>query len=226
MSVEKCQSHLWTETPLIFSSHLSTRLGRDEYAVYLKLEVRAAPATRISSTAAVTSARTSSRHIPSSTAASRSLYSARSRHTGQRCASYVRRGAMQGLQLHVPRRYSAYPAPSTSRTASTRARKLSCATPARRSSSSADSISRRSERPRWPYGHSPTRTWQLETSSIIVRAFPTSFRQCARARVRPSHAMGGPRVDDRRDTNTAPVRRQACSGVLQRRRRRAPRRRD
>ncbi|KAN0141336.1 Tryptophan synthase beta subunit-like PLP-dependent enzyme [Lactarius tabidus] len=38
MSVEKCQSHLWTETPLIFSSHLSTRLGRDEYAVYLKLE--------------------------------------------------------------------------------------------------------------------------------------------------------------------------------------------
>lgn len=38
MSVEKCQSPLWTETPLIFSSHLSTRLGRDEYAVYLKLE--------------------------------------------------------------------------------------------------------------------------------------------------------------------------------------------
>ncbi|KAI9434000.1 tryptophan synthase beta subunit-like PLP-dependent enzyme [Lactarius indigo] len=38
MSVEQCQSHLWTETPLIFSSHLSTRLGCDEYAVYLKLE--------------------------------------------------------------------------------------------------------------------------------------------------------------------------------------------
>jgi L-serine/L-threonine ammonia-lyase len=38
MFVEKCQSHLWTETPLIFSNHLSTRLGRGEYAVYLKLE--------------------------------------------------------------------------------------------------------------------------------------------------------------------------------------------
>ncbi|KAF8270353.1 tryptophan synthase beta subunit-like PLP-dependent enzyme [Lactarius quietus] len=38
MSVEQRQSQLWTETPLIFSSHLSTRLGRDEYAVYLKLE--------------------------------------------------------------------------------------------------------------------------------------------------------------------------------------------
>jgi hypothetical protein len=44
MSVEQRQNHLWTETPLIFSSHLSTRLGRDKYAVYLKLEVR--PATR------------------------------------------------------------------------------------------------------------------------------------------------------------------------------------
>lgn len=54
MFVEKCQSHLWTETPLIFSNHLSTRLGRGEYAVYLKLEVRAAPATRISDTAAET----------------------------------------------------------------------------------------------------------------------------------------------------------------------------
>ena len=41
MSVEQPQSHLWTSTPLIFSSHLSTRLGKDEYAVYLKLEVRA-----------------------------------------------------------------------------------------------------------------------------------------------------------------------------------------
>ena len=40
MSVEQRQNHLWTETPLIFSSHLSTRLGRDKYAVYLKLEVR------------------------------------------------------------------------------------------------------------------------------------------------------------------------------------------
>ncbi|KAH9057147.1 tryptophan synthase beta subunit-like PLP-dependent enzyme [Lactarius deliciosus] len=37
MSVQEPQSHLWTETPLVFSSHLSTRLG-DEYAVYLKLE--------------------------------------------------------------------------------------------------------------------------------------------------------------------------------------------
>ncbi|KAH9053868.1 tryptophan synthase beta subunit-like PLP-dependent enzyme [Lactarius vividus] len=37
MSVQQPQSHLWTETPLLFSSHLSTRLG-DEYAVYLKLE--------------------------------------------------------------------------------------------------------------------------------------------------------------------------------------------
>ncbi|KAH8983570.1 tryptophan synthase beta subunit-like PLP-dependent enzyme [Lactarius hatsudake] len=37
MSVQQPQSHLWTETPLVFSSHLSTRLG-DEYAVYLKLE--------------------------------------------------------------------------------------------------------------------------------------------------------------------------------------------
>ena len=54
MSVENSQSHLWTETPLIFSSHLSTRLGRDKYAVYLKTEVRAAPTTRISNTAAET----------------------------------------------------------------------------------------------------------------------------------------------------------------------------
>jgi len=44
MSVEQRQNHLWTKTPLIFSNHLSTRLGSDEYAVYLKLEVRAAPA--------------------------------------------------------------------------------------------------------------------------------------------------------------------------------------
>ena len=51
MSVENSQSHLWTETPLIFSSHLSTRLGRDKYAVYLKTEVRAAPATHISNAA-------------------------------------------------------------------------------------------------------------------------------------------------------------------------------
>ena len=54
MSVENSPSHLWTETPLIFSSHLSTRLGRDKYAVYLKTEVRAAPTTRISNTAAET----------------------------------------------------------------------------------------------------------------------------------------------------------------------------
>lgn len=54
MSVEKCQSPLWTETPLIFSSHLSTRLGRDEYAVYLKLEVCEALATRILHTGAAT----------------------------------------------------------------------------------------------------------------------------------------------------------------------------
>ncbi|KAI0303397.1 tryptophan synthase beta subunit-like PLP-dependent enzyme [Multifurca ochricompacta] len=31
-------SHLWTETPLIYSDHLSRRLGQEQYAVYLKLE--------------------------------------------------------------------------------------------------------------------------------------------------------------------------------------------
>jgi hypothetical protein len=167
MSVEQRQSHLWTSTPLIFSSHLSTRLGRDEYAVYLKLEVRACSHTNrhlpSSSCSCNCNARTSIRRIRTSTVASRTLYSARSRHTGQRCASYVHRGAMQASQLRAPHRCSACPAPSTSRTASTRARTPSCTTSARRLSSSAGSTSKRSAKLRQPCGHSPTRTcrrWQ------------------------------------------------------------------
>lgn len=109
-------------------------------------------------TPSTSNSRTSSRHTRTSTAASRTLYSARLRHTGRRCASYVRRGATQASQLRAPRRCSACPAPSTSRTASTRARTPSCTTSARRSSSRAGSTSKRSARPRQPCGRSPTRT--------------------------------------------------------------------
>ncbi|KAI0253969.1 tryptophan synthase beta subunit-like PLP-dependent enzyme [Lactifluus subvellereus] len=38
MSREQLEHHLWSKTPLLFSSYLSTRLGPEEYAVYLKLE--------------------------------------------------------------------------------------------------------------------------------------------------------------------------------------------
>ena len=169
--------------------------------------------------------RTSSRRTRSSTVAFRALFSARSRHTGRRCASYVRLGAMRASQLRAPRRCSACPAPSTSRTVSTRARARSCTTLARRSSSQAGSISKRSARPRRQRGHSPTRTCPADAAHTVVVALLFEartltfcvdffFRQCARARVRPSHAVGGPRFDDRRDTDAAPARHQARSGVL------------
>jgi threonine dehydratase len=38
-TMSNMKNELWRETPLIYSTHISERLG-DDYAVYLKMEVR------------------------------------------------------------------------------------------------------------------------------------------------------------------------------------------